>query len=86
MRDSLAGTRIADLFDFLSQHIRVSDDLRIEGCDGSLSLTAAWFEKNNIGAASGLAWIKAHGPNCNCDCEIFSALQEQLAAEVLANE
>jgi hypothetical protein len=84
--DSLASVRITDLFDFLSQYIGVSDDLRIQGCDGSLRLTGAWFEKNHIEAGSGLEWIKAHGPNCNCDCEIFSTLQEQLARQVLANE
>ena len=78
MGDSLATMSIDALFDYLSQHIVVTKDLRIEGCDGSLGLTAAWFEQNHIEASAGLDWIKAHGPECSCDCEIYSALQEQL--------
>jgi hypothetical protein len=83
LEDSLATMTIDALFDYLSQHIVVTKDLRIEGCDGSLSLTAAWFEQNHIEASQGLDWIKAHGPDCNCDCEIFSTLQEQLSGEVV---
>ncbi|HEY5571647.1 MAG TPA: DUF2695 domain-containing protein [Anaerolineales bacterium] len=74
-----ATTSINSLFDFLSEHITVSEDLRIEGCDGSLSLTAAWFDENNIEAVSGLEWIRAHGPSCNCDCEIYTNLQDLFA-------
>ncbi|MEJ2265579.1 MAG: hypothetical protein P8X95_19220 [Anaerolineales bacterium] len=50
MGDSLATMTIDTLFDYLSQHIVVTKDLRIEGCDGSLGLTAAWFEQNHIEA------------------------------------
>lgn len=71
-----ATMSINSLFEFLSEYITVSEDLRIEGCDGSLRLTAAWFDENNIEAVSGLEWIRAHGPSCDCDCEIYTHLQD----------
>ena len=72
--NQLADVSIASLHAFLGRHIAVSPDLHIKGCDGSLTLTAAWFEENEIEAASGLDWIKAHGPDCSCDCEIYTYL------------
>lgn len=81
MEEPSASNKIQSLVRFLSQHIHVTDDLRIEGCDGSLSLTALWLAENHIKASSGLDWIKAHGPDCNCDCEIYSYLQDHTLRE-----
>lgn len=69
-----ADISIGSLYTYLDQYITVTPGLHIEGCDGSLTLTAAWLEENHVEAASGLDWIRAHGPNCNCDCEIYTQL------------
>ncbi len=79
MGNQLATQTIGSLYKFLCQHIAVNNDLRIEGCDGTLSLTATWFKQHDIEASPGLTWIKTHGPDCNCDCEIYSNLQDQIA-------
>lgn len=80
--NQLVDATIGSLYAFLGRHIAVTPDLRIEGCDGSLALTASWFEANEIEASSGLDWIKSYGPDCNCDCEIYTKLQE----EIIENE
>lgn len=80
MVNQLESASIRSLYTYLSRHIAVTRDLRIEGCDGSLTLTATWFEDHGFEAGSGLDWIKSHGPDCSCDCEIYTNLQAETTA------